>query len=157
MGTNGRRYLTPMLNSHKPVDVVVLGLGTNDLKTRFGLSPQEVAQGCALLIQDIKRSECGPSCGCPEIVLVSPPAVRFVQQAHEDFGPRRAERSRETIAQYEALAAQESLAGFVNLEAVSVSEDGLHFDEAGAQAIAHLVAEKVSAALDLRPSKRQRT
>jgi lysophospholipase L1-like esterase len=35
---NGMEYLIPCLGSHKPLDLVILFLGTNDLKTRFSLS-----------------------------------------------------------------------------------------------------------------------
>ena len=34
---NGRTYLPPCLESHKPIDLVVLMLGTNDLKAMFHL------------------------------------------------------------------------------------------------------------------------
>ena len=32
---NGLDYLKPCLNSHKPVDIVILMLGSNDLKETF--------------------------------------------------------------------------------------------------------------------------
>ena len=38
----GRPFFLPCLNSHKPIDLVVLGLGTNDLKHKFGLQPHNV-------------------------------------------------------------------------------------------------------------------
>ena len=44
-GRNGRTYLLPCLRSHAPVDVLVLMLGTNDLKTIFGRSAGEIAAG----------------------------------------------------------------------------------------------------------------
>merc|ERR1719296_475120 len=65
-GANGRRYMLPMLNSHRPIDVVVLALGCNDLKTRFGLGPSQIAWGCKLLIQDIRASGCGPDGAAPK-------------------------------------------------------------------------------------------
>ncbi|CAK0894492.1 unnamed protein product [Prorocentrum cordatum] len=51
---NGSRYLPACLHSHKPIDLVVLGLGANDVKTRFSLSPAEIAKGCLMLIRMIK-------------------------------------------------------------------------------------------------------
>ena len=35
---NGLDYLKPCLNSHKPVDIVILMLGSNDLKETFHLT-----------------------------------------------------------------------------------------------------------------------
>mmetsp|Transcript_136967 Transcript_136967/g.292564 ORF Transcript_136967/g.292564 Transcript_136967/m.292564 type:complete len:264 (-) Transcript_136967:42-833(-) len=144
--TNGRRYLMPCLNSHKPVDLVVLGLGCNDLKTRFSLQPSEIVKGCRLLIQDIKKSGCGTDGGAPMIVLVSTPVVR-VTELHEDFGPERKERSSALIKAYEVLAKDEGLSGFVSLADVPTSDDGLHFDETSSRAIGEAVTEKVAAAL----------
>src|SRR5262245_18689824 len=38
---NGRRYLLPCLESHRPLDAIVLMLGTNDLKARFSLPAED--------------------------------------------------------------------------------------------------------------------
>ena len=37
-GRNGETYLRPCLQTHAPIDLVILMLGTNDLKRRFSLS-----------------------------------------------------------------------------------------------------------------------
>ncbi len=47
---NGKPYLLPCLRSHQPVDVLVLMLGTNDLKTIFGRAPHEIAAGAGALV-----------------------------------------------------------------------------------------------------------
>ncbi len=44
---SGKEYLIPCLELHKPLDLVAILLGTNDLKTRFGLSAYDVAEGRA--------------------------------------------------------------------------------------------------------------
>ena len=46
---NGLNYLKPCLNSHKPVDIVILMLGSNDLKQTFHASAEEIAKtmGCS--------------------------------------------------------------------------------------------------------------
>ncbi|MCW5845462.1 MAG: hypothetical protein KIT77_29690, partial [Caldilinea sp.] len=42
---NGRDYLIPCLETHRPLDLVIILLGTNDLKKRFSLSAYDIAQG----------------------------------------------------------------------------------------------------------------
>lgn len=42
---NGRDYLKPCLNSHKPIDIVILMLGSNDLKETFHASAKQIAAG----------------------------------------------------------------------------------------------------------------
>ena len=50
-GRNGQPYLLPCLRSHEPVDLVVLMLGTNDLKTVFGRHAHEIALGAGRLAE----------------------------------------------------------------------------------------------------------
>jgi lysophospholipase L1-like esterase len=57
---NGLKYLIPCLESHKPIDMCILLLGTNDLKKRFGLSATEIAHGIRILVDTIKTSASGP-------------------------------------------------------------------------------------------------
>ena len=52
---NGIDYLKPCLNSHKPVDIVILMLGSNDLKEVFHASPEDIANGAAELVKVIRE------------------------------------------------------------------------------------------------------
>src|SRR5215472_14719247 len=42
-GANGRTYFLPCLQTHHPLDVVVIMLGTNDLKTQFHRTAADIA------------------------------------------------------------------------------------------------------------------
>jgi lysophospholipase L1-like esterase len=74
-GRNGWTYLEPCLHSHGPIDLVVLMLGTNDLKIRFQLTPTDIGKGIDRLIRTIlsvtmqKRMDGKPA----KILLMSPP------------------------------------------------------------------------------------
>lgn len=72
---NGRTYLRPCLNSHAPLDLVIVMLGTNDLKSRFGLSASQIAEGVGLLVHDIMDVAPGPRGSVPEIMIASPPPM----------------------------------------------------------------------------------
>ena len=48
---NGLRILPAILMSHRPIDVLVIALGTNDQKLRFGLGAQDVALGIKRLVE----------------------------------------------------------------------------------------------------------
>ena len=41
---NGSLYLLPCLESHTPIDLLVIMLGTNDLKARFSVTPYDIAE-----------------------------------------------------------------------------------------------------------------
>jgi lysophospholipase L1-like esterase len=70
---NGLSYLPACLDSHRPIDLAILMLGTNDLKARFDRRPVDIAQSAGLLGSVIRRSACGPNNGSPSVVLVAPP------------------------------------------------------------------------------------
>lgn len=53
-------------SSHQPLDVVVLMLGTNDLKKRFSTNAFEVAAGAEALVNVIRASMAGLNGGAPE-------------------------------------------------------------------------------------------
>jgi lysophospholipase L1-like esterase len=53
---NGLRVLPAILGSHRPVDLFVLCLGTNDLKARFSLGAVDVALGVKRVILAVQAS-----------------------------------------------------------------------------------------------------
>jgi len=71
---NGLRYLKPCLESHIP-DLVIILLGTNDLKHRFGLSAYDVALGAAKLVEECIKFKSMARATPPKVLLVSPPPV----------------------------------------------------------------------------------
>ena len=50
---NGLDYLRPCLNTHKPIDLVIMMLGSNDLKEVFGAEAKDSAAGAATLVDVI--------------------------------------------------------------------------------------------------------
>jgi lysophospholipase L1-like esterase len=72
-GRNGRNYLGPCLQSHAPIDVVVIMLGTNDLKAFFRVSAAEIASGAGALVGIVQTSRAGPGGGEPLVLLIAPP------------------------------------------------------------------------------------
>jgi lysophospholipase L1-like esterase len=70
---NGLKQIVPVLNSHKPLDIVVIMLGTNDLKPRFGPVPFDIARGAQLVAAAALESKTGPGNTNPRALLVCPP------------------------------------------------------------------------------------
>jgi len=69
-GRNGATYLLPCLRSHKPVDLVVIYLGTNDVNF---LNGDLVARSVGRLVKLARISETGPGGGAPQVLVVCPP------------------------------------------------------------------------------------
>lgn len=72
---NGKTTLMPCLLSHRPLDLVVLMLGTNDLKRRFNLTAHEIALGVEVLGRMILASGTGPGGTPPRLLVVAPPLL----------------------------------------------------------------------------------
>ncbi|MDD6328186.1 MAG: SGNH/GDSL hydrolase family protein [Lachnospiraceae bacterium] len=54
-GRKGIDYLVPLLETHHPVDMLILMLGTNDCKTIYNASAQVIGLGIERMIERAKR------------------------------------------------------------------------------------------------------
>ncbi len=71
---NGLKALPMVLGSHRPIDLLVIKLGTNDLKARFSVTAADIAASVGVLVDLAKASFAGPD-GTPPAILVISPAV----------------------------------------------------------------------------------
>ncbi len=103
----GIDYLRPCLNTHKPVDIVVLMLGTNDLKELFGANAEDVAQGAEELVSIIQNFTVEKQGFAPKVILVSPPEIEegvCMSAFSSSFGLRAAKESRKLAGYYKEVA-----------------------------------------------------
>lgn len=70
---NGKTYLIPCLLTHAPLDLVIIMLGTNDLKKRFDLPAEDIARGAALLAEKALQTPAGIDKNPPKVLVVAPP------------------------------------------------------------------------------------
>ena len=71
----GSAILAALLESHLPIDLVIIKLGTNDTKYRFHLNANDVAFGVGVLIDIIRASRAGPGRVAPQVMVVAPPPL----------------------------------------------------------------------------------
>ena len=72
----GKRHLPVLLRSHRPLDLVIIMLGTNDMKHRFNMLPVDIAKGAALLGEIVKTYPYGEYYPVPQVLLVSPILIK---------------------------------------------------------------------------------
>jgi lysophospholipase L1-like esterase len=140
MHKDGLAVLPAALESHRPLDAVVLLLGTNDLKHRFQVPPVEIGESVGRLVNLIRHSDTGPGEAQPAILLVAPPPVLEAGCLAEIF-EGGAVKSQRLAAAYAAIAARYGC-GFLDAGAVIVSSplDGVHFDGSEHIALGQAVA-----------------
>ena len=137
---NGKEYLIPCLESHRPIDLVILMLGSNDLKKRFSLSAYDIAQGAGVLLDVIQKSASGPAGDVPQILLMAPPPVGKLTEFAEEFEGAE-EKSRKFSSRYQQVA-EEYRCGFLDTSEVIVSSDidGIHLEPNEHQKLGKTVA-----------------
>jgi lysophospholipase L1-like esterase len=140
---NGRRQLPALLESHAPLDLVVIMLGTNDLKKRFSVSAWDIAAGVDRLAGMVLASACGRDGKPPRLLLMAPPPLGRLSQWAEML-EGGTEKSRLLATHYRAVAAQRGCA-FLDTSALirSSDVDGVHFDEQEHAALGRAVAAEV--------------
>lgn len=140
---NGKEYLIPCLETHRPLDLVVIMLGTNDLKLRFSVSAYDIGKSMAVLVDIVKKSASGPGDTAPEIVIVAPPPVTKLTEFGEMFAGSE-EKSRRLAGHY-SVVADEYAVHFLNAgEVLQCSDlDGIHFERAEHRLLGRAVAAKV--------------
>ena len=140
---NGRDYLIPCLESHKPLDLTILFLGVNDLKKRFSLSAYDIAEGACVLVQIVQKSNAGNLGGAPQVLLLAPPPVGKLTAFAEMF--EGAEAKSQKFAEHYSHVANELGCHFLDTSTVIVSSDldGIHFEKSEHAKLGQAVALKV--------------
>ncbi len=74
-GLDALHYLWPCLKSHEPVSLLIIMLGTNDIKERFGMNTFAISLGMRRLVQKAQTTECWGPGGKPNILIIAPPPI----------------------------------------------------------------------------------
>jgi len=141
---NGKTYLIPCLDSHKPLDLVIIMLGTNDLKMRFSVPTYDVANSAGVLVNIVQKSEAGPGGQAPPVLLLAPPPFGKLSGYAETFGEGASARSRRFAEHYRRVAEEYGCA-FLDAGAVIASSDidGIHFELSEHQKLSRAVAAEI--------------
>jgi lysophospholipase L1-like esterase len=134
----GADYLPPCLASHAPLDVVVIFLGTNDLKARLSAGPSDIAEGVGVLAQTVRDSRSGPDGTAPRVVVLGLPRLGGALGPEFDGAAEKAAELPRYLAQRVA-ALEVELLDLSQLVAYS-AVDGFHLDADGHATIGRAVA-----------------
>lgn len=136
------------LMSHEPVDLLVIMLGTNDTKERFGVNAAAIGVAMQRLIMKAKSVPCWGTHE-PKILIVAPPWIGEGLYTNEAAGGPMGmgcpERSR-GLAKYFKQAAD--LLGCAFMDAEGVAEfnkvDYMHLTARGHSQLAEALSKKIS-------------
>jgi len=150
---NGLAYLPVALQTHHPVDLVVIDLGTNDLFLP-GVNAYHAAHGAMKLAEVVLTGDAGPAGGAPAVLVLVPPPFAPLGPWDEGESPA-AERESQRLSQ----AFVEAAAATLERDAIPVPlldlrdhvtsspVDGIHFEADGHRSIGEAVAVALRAML----------
>lgn len=145
---HGGQYFYPCIMSHDPIDLVVIMLGTNDIKNKYGKTIEEITNDLEkFFINAVIREE--NLIRKPEILLVAPipmnETYEYVKANFIDGNAKLEKLSRE----YEALTERHKIHFMNAFDLRYVGDDGLHFNAEGHALFAQNIASKISTLLAL--------
>lgn len=141
---NGLKALPMVLGSHRPIDLLIINLGTNDLKTRFAVNPEDIANSVGLLVRTVQASEAGPDRKPPQILVIAP-AVILETGFMTGLFRGGAVKSKDFGRCYAAMAKRFGVA-FLDAAPLIISDplDGIHLAKDQHAILGKAVAERVN-------------
>ncbi len=142
----GLSALPVALQSHKPLDMVILSLGTNDCKAHFHATPRIIAKGMECLCKEVRSFDYGPSYPVPKILIISP--IHILEDVEHSpfasFDKTSPEKSRLLAPLYRNVASEQDCL-FLDGSTVAKASpiDQLHMDKDNHRALAEAVADIV--------------
>ena len=122
---NGKEYLPMLMESHSPLDLVIVMLGLNDLMKLVGKSADESAWGLLSLVRIILSPVFGGV--PPKILIIAPPTIGKMS-AMNNMAYEGMEKESKKLARCYRTIAKESKSEFMDSnEYIKVSNiDGVH-------------------------------
>ncbi|MCI8518264.1 MAG: SGNH/GDSL hydrolase family protein [Hungatella sp.] len=146
---NGKPYLLPCLLTHRPLDLVVLMLGSNDLQLAVQPDEAHLGDGIRTLVKIIQDT---PSCGRgntpPPVLLLAPTQISLAKgrtEVYPKFGCEKGRRLSLMFPEVYRQAAGELGCYFLNAaDYAGPSEaDGLHWMPESHEKLAEAVAGEI--------------
>jgi len=144
-------YLYPCLKSHEPVGLLIIMLGTNDTKERFGMNAFAIGLGMRRLVLKARSIDCWGPGGKPNILIIAPPAIDEgvltspVADEMGTMGHGCVEKSRRVPNEFRRVA-EETGCAFLDLNETDCAFnriDFMHLTRAGHARLAEILSARV--------------
>lgn len=138
-GRSGAEYLLPCLDTHDPIDLVIIMLGTNELKTEYYRNPKEIGEIFEeIFVKKIisRKSVCRNT--TPKLLIITPPLI--TKENPKFIGGK--EKSEKLNDIYEDIAIRNECE-FMGNEDWEVGEDGVHLSRDGHRILASKLSMKI--------------
>lgn len=145
-GRRGLDFLPICVESHLPLDLVILMLGTNDARSMYGVSPAEIAAGMGRLVQAVLNPFLYTMFAPPKVLIAAPVPIGKDAVSLPDgiTTMESVEKSCRLAAHHETIAHMMGCE-FIDLAPVAATApgEGIHLNAAGHAAVAQAMADKI--------------
>ena len=145
---NGASSFIACLGTHKPVDILIIMLGTNDCNEELGLSAEDIAAGMETLVSLAEKESPGLQGYVPQMIVAAPAPIGEDYEASPFAGeldPGSVRKSRDLAPLYEKIADRHGCLFADAGERAEVSSyDCEHLTEKGHRQLAELLCEVIS-------------
>ncbi|AQS39994.1 lysophospholipase L1-like esterase [Shewanella psychrophila] len=140
---NAARYFPMLLECHRPLDLVVIMLGTNDLKSQFKLTSSAIASSVKGLCEMVLNCEYIDNAST-QLLLIAPPHVANLPVEDVRIFAGARDKSLQLAAEYKKIADELGILFMDASEIVETSDaDGLHWTAQQHQDFANVLSDKV--------------
>ena len=147
--TCGKEQIIPSMRSHSPLDLLIIMLGSNDLKVRYGYTAFDVANSVGMVVEKALQAPDAFRNSKPSVLLICPPPLENLDRSFFAFEFSGSEKKSREMAQFFEIIAAKYHAAYLNAgDYVRFSDiDGLHFESDQHLKLGEIVAEKVKTIL----------
>lgn len=138
---NGIMSFAACLGTHKPVDYLIIMLGTNDCNAGLALSAEQIANGMETLVNAAEKESPGLQGYVPEIIVAAPAAI----QGNIEMSPFAYELTTESVQKshdigpmYKEITEKHGVLFADATTGIEVSADCEHLTEEGHRQMAEL-------------------
>lgn len=144
-GKNGYEYLIPCLDTHDPIDLVVLMLGTNELKSTYNKSANDIGMMLEeYFVKTILNRKSQLKDSYPRLLIVTPPVVNeekdYCKVGNKYVGAE--EKSKELNNIYKEIADKYNCY-FLSNDGLETGIDGVHLTKESHKRLAEKLCEKI--------------
>jgi lysophospholipase L1-like esterase len=142
-GRNATQYILPCLDTHDPLDVIIVMLGSNELKTEYNQTAEQTAQILKNFLQMILNKKSQFRDIQPKIILISPPLLdettEYSSKGNKYLGAT--EKSKQFGVLFKKVAEELSVEFFDAAPITQTGPDGAHITEDSHKMLGTTLAE----------------
>ena len=144
-GKNGYEYLIPCLDTHDPIDLVILMLGTNELKATYNKSAMQIGEMFEeYFVKTILSRKSQIRNSYPKLLIITPPIVNedaiYCQKNSKYIGANK--KSKELNNIYKSIADKYNCY-FLDNNEFKTGIDGVHLTKESHEKLAKLLEKKI--------------